>query len=414
MTFEPHPRELFAPDQAPARLTSLREKLGLLEACGIDRAYVCHFSHKLAALTADQFIDRLLVRGLAVRYLIIGDDFRFGRGRGGDFALLQQAGVEHNFGVEAMHTVDLDGERVSSSAVREALAAGDLEHAARLLGRPYNISGRVVHGDKIGRRLGFPTANIQLKRKRVPLAGVFAVTVSGVDKRHLPGAASLGVRPTLGNGLKPVLEVHLFDFDREIYGSHVTVHFLHKLRDEAKYDSLGGPDRPDRTRRGGDAQLLCRRQPKWLITQSTLNMPDTPFPMRGDLAKREPGWIKQWQERQLYWKIRAAAKGRPRFVLHDGPPYANGDIHIGHAVNKILKDIIVRAQHAGRLRRALCAGLGLPRPAHRAPDRKDARQAPGRQQGARSCAAPLPPNRWSGRRRTSSASACSANGSGPT
>jgi riboflavin kinase/FMN adenylyltransferase len=238
MTFEPHPRELFAPDQAPARLTSLREKLGLLEACGVDRAYVCHFSHKLAALSADQFIDRLLVGGLAVRYLIIGDDFRFGRGRGGDFALLQQAGVEHNFGVEAMHTVDLDGERVSSSAVREALAAGDLEHAARLLGRPYNISGRVVHGDKIGRRLGFPTANIQLKRKRVPLAGVFAVTVSGVDKRHLPGAASLGVRPTLGNGLKPVLEVHLFDFDREIYGSHVTVHFLHKLRDEAKYDSL--------------------------------------------------------------------------------------------------------------------------------------------------------------------------------
>ncbi len=202
MTFEPHPRELFAPDQAPARLTSLREKLGLLEACGIDRAYVCHFSRKLAALTADEFIDRLLVRGLAVRHLIIGDDFRFGRGRGGDFALLQQAGVEHGFGVEAMHTVDLDGERVSSSAVREALAAGDLEHAARLLGRPYNIAGRVVHGDKIGRRLGFPTANIQLKRKRVPLTGVFAVTVSGVDKRHLPGAASLGVRPTLGDGLQ--------------------------------------------------------------------------------------------------------------------------------------------------------------------------------------------------------------------
>ncbi len=238
MTFEPHPRELFAPDQAPARLTSLREKLGLLESCGIDRTYVCHFNQKLAALSADQFIDRLLVRGLAVRHLIIGDDFRFGRGRGGDFALLRQAGVEHNFGVEAMHTIDLDGERVSSSAVRETLAAGDLEHAARLLGRPYNISGRVVHGGKIGRRIGFPTANIQLKRKRVPLSGVFAVTVSGVDKRHLPGAASLGVRPTLGEGLKPVLEVHLLDFDREIYGSHVTVHFLHKLRDEAKYDSL--------------------------------------------------------------------------------------------------------------------------------------------------------------------------------
>jgi riboflavin kinase/FMN adenylyltransferase len=238
MTFEPHPRELFTPDQAPARLTSLREKLRLLEACGIDRVYLCHFNRKLAALSADDFVEQLLVRGLAVRHLIIGDDFRFGRGRGGDFALLQQAGVEHNFGVEAMHTVDIDGERVSSSAVREVLLSGDLEHAARLLGRPYNIAGRVVHGDKIGRRIGFPTANIQLKRKRVALSGVFAVTVSGLDKRHLPGAASLGVRPTLGAGLRPVLEVHLLDFDREIYGSHVTVHFLHKLRDEAKYPNL--------------------------------------------------------------------------------------------------------------------------------------------------------------------------------
>lgn len=238
MTFEPHPRELFTPEQAPARLTSLREKLGLLEANGIERAYVLHFSRKLAALTAEEFIEKVLVRGLAVKHLIIGDDFRFGRGRTGDFAMLRQAGMEHGFGVEDMHTIDIDGERVSSSAVREALAEGDLEHAARLLGRPYNISGRVVHGDKIGRRIGYPTANIQLKRKRVALKGVFAVTVSGLDKRHLPGAASLGVRPTLGDALKPVLEVHLLDFDRQIYGQHVTVHFLHKLRDEAKFSSL--------------------------------------------------------------------------------------------------------------------------------------------------------------------------------
>jgi riboflavin kinase/FMN adenylyltransferase len=238
MTFEPHPRELFSPDQAPARLTSLREKIGLIEACGVERIYVCHFNQKLAALVAKDFIERLLVRGLAVRHLIIGDDFRFGRGRGGDFATLQQAGIEHDFGVEAMHTIDLDGERVSSSAVRDALAAGDLEHAARLLGRPYNISGRVVQGNKIGRDIGFPTANIQLKRKRVPLCGVFAVTVSGLDKRHLPGAASLGVRPTVGAGLRPTLEVHLLDFERDIYGTHVSVHFLHKLRDEAKFDSL--------------------------------------------------------------------------------------------------------------------------------------------------------------------------------
>jgi riboflavin kinase/FMN adenylyltransferase len=238
MTFEPHPRELFSPEQAPARLTSLREKLALIDACGVDRTYVCHFTRKLAALSADDFVERLLVRGLAVRHLIIGDDFRFGRGRGGDYATLQQAGVEHGFGVEAMPTVDLDGERVSSSLVREVLAGGDLEHAARLLGRPYSIAGRVVHGSKIGRRIGWPTANIQLKRKRVALTGVFAVTVSGLDKRHLPGAASLGVRPTLGEGLRPVLEVHLLDFDRDIYGQHVTVHLLHKLRDEARFDSL--------------------------------------------------------------------------------------------------------------------------------------------------------------------------------
>lgn len=238
MTFEPHPRELFAPEQAPARLTSLREKLALLEGCGVEEVYLLHFSRKLAGLTAEEFIGRVLVQGLGVRHLIIGDDFRFGKGRAGDFGMLQAAGQQHGFGVEAMHTIEIGGERVSSSAVRDALGAGELEHAARLLGRPYCISGRVVHGDKIGRKLGFPTANIQLKRKRVALTGVFAATVSGLDKRHLPGAASLGVRPTLGLGLRPVLEVHLFDFDQQIYGAHVTVHLLHKLRDEAKYDSM--------------------------------------------------------------------------------------------------------------------------------------------------------------------------------
>jgi len=215
MTFEPHPRELFTPEQAPARLTSFREKLALLEACSVDRTYVCRFDRKLAALTAEEFIDVILVRGLSVRHVIIGDDFRFGKGRGGDFALLERAGLKRGFTCEAMHTVEVDGERVSSSAVRDALAEGDLEHAARLLGRPYVIAGSVVHGNKLGRKLGYPTANIQLK-----------------------GVASLGVRPTLGQGLKPVLEVHLFDFDREVYGAHVAVHFLHKLRDEAKFESL--------------------------------------------------------------------------------------------------------------------------------------------------------------------------------
>ena len=239
MTFEPHPRELFSPEQAPARLTSLREKLALLEGCGIDEVHLLHFNRRLAGLTADDFVRHLLVQGLGVRHLIIGDDFRFGKGRSGDFTLLEAAGRQHGFGVEAMETIEIAGERVSSSAVRETLAGGDLEHAARLLGRPYCISGRIVHGDKIGRRLGYPTANVQLKRKRVALSGVFAATVSGLDKRHLPGAASLGVRPTLGHGLRPVLEVHLFDFDQTVYGKHVTVHFLHKLRDEMKFESLG-------------------------------------------------------------------------------------------------------------------------------------------------------------------------------
>jgi riboflavin kinase/FMN adenylyltransferase len=238
LSFEPHPRELFAPDQAPARLSSLREKLNLLDECGVDRVHVVRFNRRLAGLDANDFIETILVNGLSVRHLLIGDDFRFGRGRGGDFALLQRAGAQRRFGVEAMHTVDLLGERVSSSAVRDTLAEGDLEHAARLLGRSYCIAGRVVHGDKVGRTLGFPTANIAIKRKRLPLHGVFAVTVTGIDDQARPGAASLGVRPTLANGLKPVLEVHLLDFDRSIYGAHVTVNFLHKLRNEERYESL--------------------------------------------------------------------------------------------------------------------------------------------------------------------------------
>ena len=238
MTFEPHPRELFTPEQAPARLTSLREKLALLESCGIDEVYMLHFSRKLASLTADEFVERILVRGLGVRHLIIGDDFRFGKGRVGDFALLQQAGREQRFVVEAMHTVDFGGLRVSSSAVRDALASGDIERAEGLLGRAFVIAGRVMDGKKLGRTIGFPTANIQVRRKRLPLSGVFAVTVSGVAAQPLAGAANIGVRPTVAEGLKPVLEVHLLDFDRDIYGTHVDVNFMHKLRDEAKFDSL--------------------------------------------------------------------------------------------------------------------------------------------------------------------------------
>jgi len=238
LTFEPSPREYFAPGQAPARLTSLREKLKLLEQCGVDQVYVCRFNARFASLSATDFIERILVQGLGTSYLMIGDDFRFGRGRTGDFGMLQRAGKEHRFKVDMMPTIDWEGERVSSSAVRDALENGEVEHAERLLGRAYQMSGRVMHGDKLGRQLGFPTANLQVKRKRLPLQGVFAVTLSGVAAQPLPGAASLGVRPTVAAGLKPVLEVHLLDFARDIYGAHVTVNFKHKLRDEKKYDSL--------------------------------------------------------------------------------------------------------------------------------------------------------------------------------
>ncbi len=233
MTFEPNPREFFAPQSAPARLASLREKLQLLAECGVDQAYVCAFNQRFAALTADAFVERI-VRGLGVRHLMIGDDFRFGKGRSGDFALLQQ----HGFGVEAMETLVHEGERVSSSAVREALDAGDLEHAERLLGRPYCISGRVIHGQKLGRKLGYATANIQLKRLKAPLSGIFVVTVDGIGARQYKGVASLGVRPTVSASGKPTLEVYIFDFEGDLYRAHLRVNFLHKLRDEAKFDSL--------------------------------------------------------------------------------------------------------------------------------------------------------------------------------
>lgn len=238
MTFEPHPREFFAPSSAPARLSTLREKLALLDDCGIARVHICHFDARFAAIGCDEFVSDILVDGLHAAHVLIGDDFRYGARRQGDFTTLLTAGATCGFSVEAMHTVDLDGERVSSSAVREALAGGDLAHAARLLGRPFAMSGRVMHGRKLGRQIGYPTANIHVKHTRLPLSGVFAVTVDGIAAASVPGAASLGVRPTLGEGLRPVLEVHLLDFCADIYGAHARVNFLHKLRDEAKYDSI--------------------------------------------------------------------------------------------------------------------------------------------------------------------------------
>ncbi len=238
MTFEPHPREFFGPDSAPARLTSLREKLRLLQAAGVDQTYICRFNARFAGLNAEDFVERLLVRGLGVRHLIIGDDFRFGSGRSGDFEMLRRAGAEHRFGLEAMETISVAGERVSSSAVREALQEADLTHADRLLGRPYAIAGRVIHGQKIGRELGYRTANIQLKRNRLALTGVFAVKVEGVGPEPRNGVANLGMRPTVDSVLRPTLEVHLFDFEGDLYRAHLNVEFLARLRNQMKFDSL--------------------------------------------------------------------------------------------------------------------------------------------------------------------------------
>jgi riboflavin kinase/FMN adenylyltransferase len=238
MTFEPHPREFFAPDKAPTRLTSLREKLEMLAALGVEQVLVCRFDFDFARISADEFVERIVVTALGARWVLVGDDFRFGARRLGDFDLLAAAGQRHGFEVERMPSYAVGGVRASSTAVRERLAAGDMGGAAALLGRPYSISGRVVHGDKLGARIGFPTANVRLQHNRPPVMGIFAVEVAGLGPAPLPGAASLGVRPTVRSDATPVLEVHLFDFDRDVYGRRVHVRFFKKLRDEEKYPDL--------------------------------------------------------------------------------------------------------------------------------------------------------------------------------
>ena len=233
LTFEPHPREFFAPEAAPARLTRLRDKLELMATAGVERVHVARFNARFAALSAQQFIEDILVRGLDTRWLLVGRDFRFGARRAGDYAALRSAGERHGFAIESMPDVLFEGVRVSSSAVRAALMAGELAAAERLLGHPYTISGRVAHGARLGRSLGFPTANIVL-RHASPLSGIFVVEVDNLGR----GVASLGKRPTVNPVPVPLLEVHLFDWDGDLYGEHLRVHFLKKLRDEQKYNGL--------------------------------------------------------------------------------------------------------------------------------------------------------------------------------
>jgi riboflavin kinase / FMN adenylyltransferase len=235
--FEPHPREFFTPQQAPVRLTSLREKLELFAGLGIDRVHVCRFNKSFSQISAADFINALHEK-LSARFVLIGDDFRFGSGRGGDFALMEKIGAQLGFAVQSMHTVADNGVRISSTEIRAALAEGQLRTAQRYLGRHYSISGRVEHGDGMGRKLGFPTANIQLKHNLPPLSGIFVVQAHAEGMGVLQGVSSLGVRPTLRRDAKPVLEVHLFEFAQQIYNKHLRVEFLHKLRDEEKYPDV--------------------------------------------------------------------------------------------------------------------------------------------------------------------------------
>jgi riboflavin kinase/FMN adenylyltransferase len=236
--FEPQPLEFFNPEQAPPRLTRLREKLARLAELPVDVALLLRFDRKLAESPAEEFIEKVLIGGLRIKHLVIGDDFRFGKGRRGDFSMLREAGVRFGFGVADTVSVQIDRDRVSSTLIREALAAGNMDFADRLLGRPYSVCGRIVPGASLGRRFGFPTANIVLKHKKPPLQGVFAVTMTGIADRPLPGVANIGTRPTVAASPTVHMETHLFDFTGDIYGRRVEIHFHHKLREERRFDNV--------------------------------------------------------------------------------------------------------------------------------------------------------------------------------
>jgi riboflavin kinase / FMN adenylyltransferase len=243
MTFEPHPREFFARlagdlSRAPARIANLRDKLQALENNGVDRVIVEHFNAHFASMPPQEFIERVLVQGLHVKWLMVGEDFCFGAKRAGNLAMLIEAGRHYGFEVHALPAVLHEGTRISSSAVRSALAQGDFGHVAQLIGHPYAISGHVVHGKKLGRTIGFPTLNLRVAHKRPALSGVFVVQVHGLAQQPLPGVASLGVRPTVDDSGRVLLETYVFDYAQACYGKVVHVEFLKKLRDEEKYVDL--------------------------------------------------------------------------------------------------------------------------------------------------------------------------------
>ncbi|MEC5317473.1 bifunctional riboflavin kinase/FAD synthetase [Brenneria populi subsp. brevivirga] len=238
MIFEPQPQELFAAERAPARLASLRDKVNYLRKAGVDYLLCVRFDARFAANSAQTFISTLLVEKLGVRFLVVGDDFRFGAGRQGDFLLLQRAGADAGFEVISTDSFCNDGRRVSSTAVREALMRDDLALAENLLGHPYTISGRVIHGNALGRTIGFPTANLPLRRQVSPVNGVYAVSVYGLGDEPAPGVANIGSRPTVTGDQRQQLEVHLLDRTMNLYGRHIEVALRKKIRNERRFASL--------------------------------------------------------------------------------------------------------------------------------------------------------------------------------
>ena len=242
LTFEPHPKEFFSPDQAPPRILNLRDKLAALSELGIDRVVVEHFNAAFARLTPDEFVSEIIVKRLNAKWILIGDDFCYGAKRAGNFISLKAAGQKYGFEVSSIQTILEEGERISSSALRTALAKGDMKQAEKLLGRPYSISGHVIHGQQLGRKLGFPTLNLavanHLHHRKPATTGIFTAQVLGLSEKPLPAVASLGVRPTVEDQGRVLLETHIFDYQQDVYGKIVTVELLEKIRDEAKYDDL--------------------------------------------------------------------------------------------------------------------------------------------------------------------------------
>jgi riboflavin kinase/FMN adenylyltransferase len=238
MIFEPQPLEYFLRENAPSRLMRLREKVIQFGQLPVDQLLILRFNRQLANYDAEQFIDDVLVSKLNVKHLVIGDDFHFGKARRGNFAMLKEKGEHYGFTVEDTGSFQLSGLRVSSTLIRDALSEGNLDLAKAMLGRNYAICGRVVHGEKRGRLIGYPTANLKLFRKNTPISGVFAVTMTGIDRREIPGIANVGVRPTLDGPATVILETHLFDFNKDIYGKYVEIHFQQKIRDEMRFESM--------------------------------------------------------------------------------------------------------------------------------------------------------------------------------